>query len=73
MNFFLTLLEIFILKLLFNKDEYNIKSKHFNPLKIVIIFILVSFSTFGVYLTYKFIKMADQIEKKCPALYEKNM
>ena len=35
------ILELFILKTLFNKGEYNITSKEFNPIKFFIILLLV--------------------------------
>jgi len=39
--FILRLFEIFLLQTLFGKDEYKVNSKNFNPLKILIIFIII--------------------------------
>ena len=72
MKLFFLFIEAFLLNLIFTKDELHYKSKHFNPLKIIIVVFLVLGTTWGGYVTYKFYKLSEQdIEKKCPGLYKK--
>ena len=63
------LLEIFVLKVLFGKDEYNITSKHFNPLRLTVISILVLNLFFTVYLLSKLNNVYHQVEALCPAVF----
>lgn len=62
------LLEVFILKTLFNKGEYNFASKEFNPIKFFTILLLVGNAVFTIYLLTQFSKVHDIIEKKCPQI-----
>ena len=63
---YLKLLEVFILKTLFHKGEYNITSKDFNPIKVFSIFFLVGNVFFTIYLLGQFSKVHDIIQKQCP-------
>lgn len=60
------LLEVFILKTLFAKGEYNFTSKEFNPIKFFTILLLVGNAVFTVYLLNQLSKVHDIIQKKCP-------
>ena len=62
------ILELFILKTLFNKGEYNITSKEFNPIKFFIILLLVANVFFTVYLLYKLSYLYELLAKECPAV-----
>lgn len=61
---------MFILKTLFNKGEYNIKSKNFNPIKFFTILLLVMNVPFSVYLIIKINKIYLLINSECPTLIE---
>jgi len=62
------LVELFILRTLFNKDEYNYNSKYFNPFKILIIFILLISPIFSIYIYIKLSDVYVIIENYCPNL-----
>ena len=62
------LLEVFILKTLFNRGEYNITSKEFNPIKFFIILLLVANVFFTAYLMVRLNKVHDIIQKTCPQI-----
>ena len=64
------LLEVFILKTMFNKGEYNFASKDFNPIKFFTILILFVNVIFTVYLLVQFSKVHDVIQKTCPQIFE---
>lgn len=63
------ILEVFILKTLFHKGEYNINSKDFNPIKFFTILLLVANVFFTIYLMVQFNKLHDIIEKTCPQIF----
>lgn len=60
------LLELFILKTLFRKGEYNITSKEFNPIKFFTILLLTLNVFFTIYLMTQLSKVHDIITKECP-------
>lgn len=62
------LLETFLLKIIFSKDEYNIASKSFNPVKFVVIMLLVLNVPFTIFLVMKFHKFFLMVQKMCPQL-----
>lgn len=62
------ILEIFILKTLFNTGEYNITSKNFNPIKFIIILFLVSNVFFTIFLLIRLNDIHEHLEKTCPAV-----
>lgn len=63
------LLELFILRTLFNKDEYKITSKNFNPFRFLIIMILVGNFFFTMFLLYKVSVFYDKVNKECPSVF----
>jgi len=65
------LLEIFLLKLLFKKDEYKINNKNFNPIKVIIITILLLISLIGIKSLVNLNKLYKLVEKECPKIIEK--
>lgn len=68
---FFKLLEVFILRILFNKNEYNIKSKEFNPIKLFIILILLFNAIFSIYLIIKVNDFYMESIEVCPQLKKK--
>lgn len=65
---YLKILEGFLLKILFNRDEYNITSKHFNPVKFIAIMLLVLNVPLTIFLVVKFNKFYLMVEQMCPKL-----
>ena len=63
------ILEAFILKTLFNKGEYNITSKEFNPIKFFTILLLVANVFFTGYLLVQLNKVHGVIQEKCPQIF----
>jgi hypothetical protein len=63
---YIKLLEAFLLCSLFGKDEYNFKSKAFNPIKVFTILVLAINLIFTVVLVVKTNKVYTIVEKQCP-------
>lgn len=70
---FIKFIEIFILKILFNKDEYKITSKNFNPLKVLTITILLFNFFISFYLIYKLNIIYNELNKECPEYIKKKI
>lgn len=66
MFIFFKFLELFILKILFTKDEYNINSKNFNPLRFFTIIILCIICIFNFYLIIKVSNFYEKVYEQCP-------
>jgi hypothetical protein len=64
------LLETFVLKILFSKDEYNITSKNFNPIRFFVISVLVLNVFFTVYLLTRLNHVYVKVQTFCPAAIE---
>lgn len=64
--FYFRLLELFVLKILFQKDEYNITSKNFNPIRFFLIISLVLNVFFTIYLLSKISIMYEKVYEMCP-------
>lgn len=64
------LLELFILRTIFNKDEYKITSKNFNPIKFFIILGLVINVFFTIFLLNKLSSLSVKLSKECPSLFD---
>ena len=62
------ILEAFLLKTLFSRNEYNITSKDFNPLKIVIVCVLLANVFFSGYLLIKIVRIYKVIQTSCPQI-----
>ena len=60
------LLELFLLRTLFNRGEYDIKSKYFNPVKFIFINILLLSFVFNIYLIAKMSSIYDRLLYICP-------
>ena len=71
MNLFFSILEAFVLKTIFNKDEYNFSSKNFNPVKLVVMAVLILNTIILIFFFYKMSNMYTIIEKECPAVLKK--
>ena len=61
------ILEVFVLKILFSKDEYNVTSKNFNPIRFFVISVLVLNVFFTVYLLTRINHVYQKVEMFCPA------
>ena len=66
--FYFKILEAFLLRTLFSQGEYNLKSKNFNPLKLVVIFILLANVGFTVYLLNQIAHIYELVKHSCPAI-----
>ena len=66
---YFTALQIFITSVLFNKSEFNFKSKNFNPVKIVIVIALIMNLWFTIYLLMTLNKVHDRIQIMCPFMF----
>lgn len=64
------LLETFVLKILFSKDEYKISSKHFNPIRFFVIMMLVLNVPFTVYLLSRLNHVYVKVETMCPVVIQ---
>lgn len=64
------LLETFVLKTLFSKDEYNITSKNFNPIRFFAITLLVLNAVFTAYLLFRLNHVYDRVELACPGVID---
>ena len=69
-SFFIVLLR-FIKSTFFREDDFNFKSKNFNPIRTILIILLTINFFFTLFLFSKINKLMLLIEKDCPALYEK--
>lgn len=63
---YLRLLEKFLTTILFSKNEYNINSKDFNPLRFLVTCFLVFNVGFSVYLMSHMVKVYDKVNAMCP-------
>lgn len=68
MLIYFKLLETFVLRVLFGKDEYNLRSKNFNPVKVLIISLLLLNVPFTGYLYAKLSDSYELIHRFCPLL-----
>lgn len=59
-------LEKFLTSVLLSKDEYNVNSKHFNPVRIVVTTILVANMGFTFYLVDEIVTIHDLMANTCP-------
>lgn len=69
-SFFMILLK-FIKGTFFREDDFNFKSKHFNPFRTILIILLIINFFFTLFLFGKINKLILVINKDCPSLYEK--
>lgn len=67
------ILELFILKILFAKGEYNITSKNFNPIKILTISFLVCNVFFNIFLLSKLSGLYIRVTNHCPDILYTNL
>lgn len=64
--FYLKVFLNFILIILFHKDEYNFKSKNFNPIRVLFIMFLVICTGGFFYLIVKMVHIYQVISTACP-------
>lgn len=60
------LLELFLLRTLFTRGEYDIKNKNFNPVKFIFINVLLFSFVFNIYLIGKMSSIYDRLLYTCP-------
>ena len=66
--FYFKILEAFLLRTLFSQGEYNVESKNFNPLKVVVVFFLLTNVGFTVYLLNRVGHIYELVKTSCPAI-----
>lgn len=65
------LIETFLLRVFFKKEEYDIKSKEFNVFKILLFTVMVTLSSASIYFIYKLIHLYNYINTNCKSCLEK--
>lgn len=65
---YITALQMFIVSVLFDKNDYNFKHKNFKPLKVLVVFALLGNLWFTVYLLNTIHRIQQRVEKECPGL-----
>lgn len=65
------LLEMFVLTVLMDKNEYNFFHKNFRPVKLMVVLILSANVVFTGYLLNKLTRVHDVILDQCPTVFEK--
>lgn len=63
--YYFKILEVFILGVLMDKDEYNIFSKSFKPVKVVMVTLLWLNVIFSIYMVRTLIHVRAKIEAEC--------
>lgn len=66
--FYLKILEKFLTSVLLSKDEYNIRSKHFNPVRLIVTIGLVLNVGVTVVLLGGYVTIYDELQVRCPAV-----
>lgn len=66
--FYLKILEKFLTSVLLSKDEYNIRSKHFNPVRLIVTIALVLNVGVTVMLLGGYVTIYDKLQVSCPAV-----
>lgn len=67
---FFTALKYFVSAVLIDKGEYNFRSKKFNPVKVMINFILIGNLWFTGFLLTKLYHIQQVIEVNCPSIFK---
>lgn len=70
---YIKILEVFILNVLFNKNEYNIFHKNFKPVKVIAILLLVCNVFFTFYLVDVIIKINKNVHEICPDMFKEDI
>lgn len=65
---YLKIVNKFLTGILFSRDEYNVGSKHFNPLRVIVVLILVGNLIFTVYLIRHIVTIHDRLKEVCPSV-----
>lgn len=69
--YYFKILKVFIFGILLEKEEYNIFSKKFKPLKVLVIFFLWLNVIFSIYLFKTLVSVRALIDKECPQVLVK--
>jgi len=70
---FFKFIEIFIFKILFNKDEYKINSKNFNPIKVFTITVLLFNLIFSIFFIIRLNEIYNELKVECPEYIKKKI
>lgn len=68
---YLRVLERFLTSVLLSKDEYNISSKHFNPLRLLVTTFLVMNVGLTIFLMSNMVTVYDVLDTTCPGVIDK--
>lgn len=66
---YLKILQVFVLSILFQKDELNFKSKSFKPVKILLVMLAAANVSLSVYLVKTLYRVHNVIVAECPQIY----
>ena len=64
------LLEVFVLSVMFQKDELNYRHRNFKPLRVLFLMVVAMNFFFTGFLIVKLYTAHEVITKVCPQLYE---
>lgn len=65
---YLTAIQMFIISVLFDKSEYNPKHSNFKPIKVMVVFALITNVWFTVYLLKTIHRIQKSVEVECPSV-----
>lgn len=68
---YLTATQMFIISVLFDKSEYNPKHSNFKPIKVMVVFALITNVWFTVYLLKTIHRIQKSVEVECPNVLTK--
>lgn len=64
------ILEVFVLSVMFQKDELNFRHKNFKPLRVLFLMVVGLNFVFSIYVSVKLYHAHTAIVAKCPQIYE---
>lgn len=66
---YLRILEVFVLSVLFQKDELNFRHKNFKPMRVLFLMVITANFMFTGYLVVKMYRVHKVITATCPHIY----
>lgn len=70
---YIKILEVFVLNILFSKNEYNVFHKNFKPVKVLVILFLVGNLFFSIYLINVIMKINSNVHEICPDVFKEDI
>lgn len=70
---YLRILEVFVLSVLFQKDELNFRHKNFKPLRVLFLLVVLLNFLFTGFLIKKLYVAHEAIRTTCPYLYSETV